>query len=89
VLFVDGEVPKHPERRFPVLFSFKLFAADHTFMEFHISTVASSSAFRTFRPSADIWTPVPKQAGHFIAHPRRQDTSGDASCRAYRYSESA
>jgi len=42
----------------------------------HISTVASSSAFRTFRPSGPMWTPVPKQAGHFIQAPKSPRSLG-------------
>jgi len=47
VLFVDGKVPEHPERRFPVLFSFKLFPADHTFMANHPSASTSSRDIST------------------------------------------
>jgi len=33
---------------------------------FHNSTVASSNAFRTFKPFSDKWSP---QAGHFMIDP--------------------
>jgi len=47
MLFVDGKMSEHPKRRLPILFSFKLFPADLTFMEFH-STPAQTGHVRLF-----------------------------------------
>ena len=55
MLLIDGEMSEHPKRRLPVLFSFKLFPADITFMEFQYTPAQMVQVRLCFVQNLQTW----------------------------------